>query len=924
MSENIKLSITAPNEEAVIIDGSIQYLPNTKEDVSKVLSETSDPFSDFFLLTDETGKGCYVFRSSAQSYSLAGKKLEDLKAKLPTGEVVIQKIVDNSGKIKISGISIVMHKPVAESAKPEAKPDAAKPETAAQTEEVLLPHEKYLKEHLEAFLNEKMKDQKMDEQGFNEILQMVLPLLNATTLRFEHMLKRETDGTCSLKLEIVGAPHALDISGLPVSIQQEAKAFMKQKIDGAFQQHPYINGNCLIGNECRFDDSFVPLGHLSTQVLAWRYPSSAPTKETALDSLLRLISSAPPADLVPPILPGQMMPIPNDVIMEFQAWLAKRLQMEKGRYTIDLVPASKAGFWKLKVENKPYNIKISQEVVDRLKEQGVDFSEEAAILQKGVTQWTANDLNAFLDRVRKKYREKGFEYITNHPHIFKSHDGGKSFWMQIDFQTCLKQGIIQPMIRTETITVKSDDAGLEEFPSLESIKKAIFADQVAITQSEFLEGYQKAKDIVRAADYLVANVYPDQPQSGLPLVSEGGHTLHIPVARLGDLKIEAGAIPELSVEALREGMQWTKGDPFRPDAFYKKLMRVLNRLKLQPKGIKYIYEDLTHLNVILKEDRPQASANVGAGVDVLSGQVMGQASVVLPHMIPGFSETSVEVGVGAHSQTVGVGFETLPLTDGGLRLQTNLQFDHQTSSYIEGYEYIGGGVASTLLIPLGDEGVGSPLHLMVPVRLRYAHRVSDQEEIPLKDNLITGTGIGLSYAEALGGGFLEASVRQDIDRDMLNGETDTTTRVSATYQRPLDFLGLGVEANADFYYRHLLEGKSLSPNRVVETGLPPLHFSQGMEAIPHNLNATASVLIKRPFDFITPFVGVSFRNIRALSPFDTSLGEHHQSLAAGFGVDIPMIGLRLFAGWEFMEDGVFGVSDAKPKIGISVGKRWAW
>lgn len=902
MAENIKLSIKGPNDETRIIEGNFQIVPHNPEKVYQELSQKPDPFKDFFILKDRDTRVSYVFASQANHFSLAGRKISDFKINLPTGEAQIHQIIDNTvdkkGKIKISDVTVHFGK------------------------EKLLYHEQDTKEEIEAFLKEKLKDKRTNERGIQNVFDLVQPFINATTILTDSLFRQGPDGAYHLHITVVGAPLAIEMGDLPKKIQNEAKKIVTEKMNEYFRQHPYINGACLVDTEVCTPESIRELtlrGHKADNILAWRYPGNTPTepRSESWNKILRFIAQAPPLGLASPLKPNRRMAIPNHIIKELKKWLRERIKVEQGRFDISLMPTKEPGLWKFKIKKRDYHVKISQEQVEELKQEtGVDLTDELKALQKGTQSWSGINKEQFLQKIEQKYRAKGLEFMTGLPEIFKSHDGGETLWLQL--------GVYRPLIHKKDVSVTSVDSKLSGFPPLSDLRELLFLGKKDASHGEFFEGYQRIKEAITKADYLVANAYPYNPDSGFPIVNtskdDNDLTLTLPVARYGDLKILTDQfipIPQASLDALRESLEWQKGTPVRPQAFFDRLQKALIGLNLGLEDMQFQYTSPTDLDFKLKVIRPQGQARVGVSVDMMTGEVQGNLGAQVPHLVPGTSTIGGQLSAGKESQSFSFNVESLPFTDGGTRIRAGIQLSNFSSSKYPDYKFKSAGLVSTLLIPLGDEGVASSLHLMIPLRSRYSYNKQGS------NHLFAGTGIGISYKEFVFDGLLKVEAGQDVDRDFLHQTTDTTTTINASYEKPLDVWDLILEANLNLFHRHVVEGKGMPPVRLIEDIPMPLDFSQEAERSLQDTNATASLLLKKKFEYVSPFVGMSCSNIREIDSVKNLSGSHKQRCAAGLGLEVPFMGAKFYAGWEFFDGRRgFHAPDPVPVLGIQFS--WAW
>lgn len=894
MSEKSRVFVSGPDGRQQGIQGDLDYLPKAKpEEVSGVIQGSANPFFDYFIFEDE--EGVYLFKSEADQFNLEGTPVASLNVTIPPTKAKVHKITDHPGKEKISKVEIKIVRP--------------------EEWEEPLPHENFLKSNVEPFLNRELAGKTVSLGDIRKALEKIGPALARLSYEMEPRPVLQADGNYNLELILRSAPVAIDIGEIPVELQKEAKALLQKEMEELLEKHPFIRNAHLVDVDTEKKLPRKPVPNRFDSILAWRTPKNAPhTQESVLWQIIGELTGEIP-ELIVPLTPGEPMPIPKQAVAHFVQWLAVKLAQRPGKYEINLEPGRRPGEYRLKFKQTPfYDVSIPPKLMEVLKAKtGIDVSEEAKLLEGGTKEWSAGRFKGLLNRIQKKYREAGFQLLTEHPQILAPYDKD-TVWLQLN--------LFRPLIHREHLELTGEDLGLPEMPSKEEMATALFGGQKTASMEEFLEGFQKLKKMLAQKDFLYAGSYPDSPASGLPQVAIEGENkmqLRVVMARCGTLTIEAKEIPEDSRAALEEALAWQEGAVMRPGEFEKKLMRTLHRLSLVLEGnIDYVYRDAAHLNIRLKIEKPKGV--IGGGVS--SGSAAGGPALVgnvnAPHKIPGTSEADFLVEAGLNQQTLRVGAKSLPLSKGGMRVQSNLSLSRFSDDATgRGYDRVAGDVA--LLVPLGNEGLASPWHLIVPLRADYIHK----EGFADSGSFFAGTGAGLSYVN---GGLLSsrdllsAKVRQEVDRDLSGELWDTTTRAELMYTLPVAPLESALELRGDFYHRRLLSGSQLPPVRLLNPEVPPLDFAQGMGRLPQDTNATASLLLRRQLGPFSLAAGASVSDAHEITDFASAGGAYRQRAAVGLAVTIPLVGGQIYVGWPVMEDGNWHTPDPHPVVGMTIRK----
>ncbi|MBI2067772.1 MAG: hypothetical protein HYT77_07150 [Deltaproteobacteria bacterium] len=914
MADATRILIQGPGGAGEVIQGEIQYIP--QEDPQKIkqtLEQEGSPFSDYFLFQGEK-KGVYVVQADATHFSLLGKQLKDYKIQLPfqeelsetdpegapvlSREITLKEVIDNEGMVQIENC--------------EVKLDSKNP----------LPHEQFLAGRLKDYFLGVIKEKK--EEGFDQpeiaqAIQKIRFLTDSLAGQVSLNLEKIHDSKkYRLKIAVRGAPLGIHFDGLPVNIVDEAGHFLGPRMAAHLKRHPLVvEFNRGAMNDSFQDDSLEdPVLDHSLNHLSWHYPDRAPTQTefTSIGRGLTELTTDVDPFLAPRLLPYELMPIPQSLFQEFQLWLTTRLEREVGKYEINVQPEAKDGFWRFQVIEKPFSqIRIFAKDVEELQKIGIDLNEEKKELDRGTGDWSQRQWNHFIERLQKKYRDAGFEFLHDHPESAVSYDQGKIYWLQV------KQ--LLPLLPVENIHLVVADSDLKGLPDKASLEKAFFQQKKKINRQELQEGAIRLGETFRKSDFLLASSYPDNKESGtvpVQLHNEEAH-LSLRIARCGQFSLRAkDGLQKSSLEAFRKGIQWKRGEPFRPKEFEKKLIRILQRLDLQLDGeIEYFYEDGVHLNVTIPLKAPQAAAMVGAGIDIVSGTPLVQGSLSVPHRVPGTSRSSIQLVLGGATQGVSASATSLPITEGGTRVVGGISADRQSYSHSDA-STLSIGPYATFLIPLGKEGIASPWQLHLPFRARH---ILEKGPDGSESHTFLGTGAGLSYLDGsllTKNDLLSLYLGQDIDVEK-DGETaDTTTKGKIGYRHPVNLWGMYWEWQANLFHRETLIGEKPSIYRMYQGMDRPIDFSAGMDRAPYRTNAHLGGFIKKPLGPVTLVAGATWTGSNELT-FSGDPAGWHQRMGVGVGVELNFLGgATLTVGWPIMEDGKFHTPDPVPRVGFTI------
>lgn len=899
MAENSRILVRGP-AGAQVIEGELQPLPGiSPKAVYEKALQAEDPFQDVFVF--ESGGGAYLFTAPSDRFSLDGKEEKEFAIELPLRKAAFAHLIDRAGEVSIADVRMEIAQP-------------AGWEGADS-------HASYLVETVVPYLKKVLGEKPVSYQTFQENFGQLLPLLSSLSLQTATRFEKMADGRYRLDLKAVPAPLALDISVLPEEIRSRIKKMMNQKMEEYLAAHPLVRG--LLRLDMDFGEEpkkeYKPVAHRSDTILSWKYPGYFPKDDEALlRQIVGGVFNLPAPELILPIMPGERIPIPQHLLQAMDGEIQKWAKDQPGRILTPIVAAAQPGHYRMQLEKGPQkNIGFAPEQMAQLKGlTGIDLSEEASMVQGGTGNWSQRQLQEWIGRVEKKYRDRGFQFLSNHPQALVSL--GNNLHV-------LNLTVVERLIGQEDFLIQGEDLKLPGMLSESAVRDVMVGGRKNISQEEIFENYRALRDQLRERDYLATGAYPNISESGFPLVRviENGKkvAMEIKVARCGALEVHGGDLPEASRAALIEALQWRENEPFHPKEFSKRLSRALAQLQLRLEGgVGYAYQNLTELNVVLKLKKPHGEWWAGAGVGE-SGRFVASANVGAPHAVEGTSHLSAQTQIGLTAQMVGVNAESLPFTRGGTRVEGGLNVGRDENP-AAGVSYRNAGGHVMMMIPLGEEGVASPLHLLVPVRVRY----SRSEGRKFEEHLITGSGLGLRYldGEVLGSGdLLELSVTQNVDRDAVEGNLDTTTMAHGSYQMPLPLGDLQLEVNGDFYHRRLLQGERLPLFRWAPGQTSPLDFARGMVPTSYDTNATASAVVRQPLGPVSLFAGASASAGRELRRPDSLENETVSRAAVGVGIDVLPLGLRFYLGWEVMENGAWHSPSGSPRFGIGMAKRFA-
>lgn len=899
MVENARILVRGPAGMQVIA-GELQPLPGiSPKAVYKKALQSQDPFQDIFIF--ESDGGAYLFTAPSDQFSLEGKEGKELTIELPLRNAVFAHLIDRKSEVSITDVQME----VALSPDWEDSPF----------------HATYLAEKIVPYLKKVLGEKPVSYQTFQENFRKLVPLLSSLSLQTGTQFEKTADDRYRMKLKIVPAPLAVDISALPPEIRFKVKAVMNRKMEEYLAAHPMVAGllrlNMAVDEEPKRD--YKPVAHRGADLLSWKFPKYFPTDDEAL---LRQIFSAvldfPAPELLPPIVPGERIPIPQHLLQAMEGEIQKWANDQPGVLLAPMVAEARPGRYQIRLERHPQKeLRLIPELVAELKSRmEIDLSEEAAQVQGGTANWSPRQFRDWMERVEKKYRERGFQFLSSHPQALLPLT--RNLYV-------LNVTAVEPLMRREDFLIQGEDLKLPGMVSESAVRDVMIGDRKNISQEELFQNYQALRGQLRELDYLAAGSYPNISESGFPLVRviENGKkvAMEIRVARCGVLEVHGGELPDASRTALIEALQWQEGAPFHPKEFSKRLSRALAQLQLGLEGgVGYAYQDVSRLNVVLKLKKPQGEWWAGAQAGD-SGRVAALARVGAPHAVEGTSHLSAETQLGLTAQSIGVSAQSLPFTKGGTRVEGGVNAGREENPAAGvNYQNVGGRVM--MMIPLGEEGVASPLHLLVPVRVGY----SRSEGRELEEHLMTGGGLGLRYldGEVLGAGdLLELSVTQNVDRDAVDKNLDTTTIAHGSYQRPLNLGALQLEVNGDFYHRRLLQGERLPFFRLLPGQVPPLDFARGTVVTPYDTNATLSAVVRQPLGPFSLFAGASASAGRELRRIDPLENETVSRAGVGVGIDVPIIGLRFYLGWKTLENGSWHSPSGSPQFGVGMAKRFA-
>ena len=905
MPDITRLRVRGPDGREQVLNGTLEHLPGIPELSPEILGRfadaQADPLNDYFFIKNEDGE-TLLFTTEASNFSLAGRKIEDFRFKLSTPIEKVYEIVDHSGEITISKISVE----IGSTDRP-------------------LPHERLLKSRLEKNLKKELIGKTLTGEELKPILALAGPLSTSLSLSSSVRFKKETNGEYSLVITVVGAPLAIDLSGLPADLREGVRTFLKKCLTEEIIKHPFAQDWQLgrVGTTAEVALQAIP-AH-SGDIAGWRYPDrELPQSTTDLLPLAERFLTGrgrTPDKWIPPIPRNGRIPISGVVIGKLVLFLRKHLAEKPGSYKLIFDGTERRGIIRLKLEQEPFfNIYIRSRDLGWLQSTGgIDLTREVDELSRGTSKWSVKKWKEFVARVQEKYRAAGFELLEDDRRLLID-DGRGRFALNV--------ALAVPLWPREGVQLVIDTSG-EGLIDAEKAKQILFTNRPSLTRREVHAGLRALAESVSKADYLIESTYPDDIESGFIRAKEtdSGIELTVKIAKRGELIIKnPGDMPKTSIDALREALRWEPGTPFRPKVFRRRLARALSRLDLKREGeIVYSYSEDGRINAEITIARPKFAAMVGAGVGT-SGGFVAQGQISLPHVIRGTSRFSSGIGVGRDRQGVSISTTTVPFTDSGARL--SISAGAAKGSYPNlGVEYkrVSGG--ATFIIPLGDEGIASPWHLRVPIRARFFDGADGGNE---EQTIYTGTGLSLSYHQSgviFTDDFLKFSVGQDFDIDARSGRSDTTTRARVVYTNPIFDGFLVLEGSLYAYHRQSL-GET-SPSRVFSDEIHPIDFARGnISSIPkpYSTNITGGLMLKKPLGAITPFAGLTIGYRDEIEDLETLDTKGDLQAALGVGVELAFLGNAvLFLGLPIMEDGRFKTPDiSKPEIGFDLNWTWTW
>ena len=903
MPDITRLRVRGPDGREQVLKGTLEHLPGipgiSSEIAVRSLDAQADPLNDYFFIESKDGE-TLLFTTDASNFSLAGRKIEDFTFSLPTPIKKVHEIIDHSGEITISKLSVE----IGSTDRP-------------------LPHERLLKSRLEKSLKKELVGKSLTGEELKPILALAGPLLTSLSLSFGARFKKETNGEYSLIITVVGAPLVIDLSGLPADLREEVRPFLQRCLTEEIIKHPFAQDWQLgrLGTTAEVALQAVP-AH-SGDIAGWRYPDrELPQSTTDLLPLAERFLTGRgrfPDEWIPPIPRNGRIPISGVVLGKLDLFLRKHLAEKPGRFKLTLDKTQRRGTVRLEIEQKPFfNIFISSRGLRWLQStRGIDLSREAEELSRGTSKWSVKKWKEFLARVQEKYRAAGLELLEDHPQLLID-DGRGRFALNVALSV--------PLLSRESVQLVIDTSG-EGLIDAEKAKEILFTNRPSLTRREVHAGVGALAVSVSKADYLIESAYPDDRESGFILAKEtdSGIELTVRIAKRGELIIKnPGEMPEASIDALREALRWEPGTPFRPKAFRRCLARVLSRLDLKREGeVVYSYSEDGRINAEITITRPKGEAMFGAGLGTSGGfEVQGQVS--LPHVIRGTSRFSSGIVVGSYGQGLNVSTTTVPFTDSGVRLSIGAGAARGSypNSEVE-YQRVSGGAA--FIIPLGGEGIASPWHLRVPIRASFFNRADGGNE---EQTIYTGTGLSLSYHQSeiiFTDDFLKFSVDQDYDVDARSGRSDTTTRARVVYTNPIFDGFLVLEGSLYAYHRQFI-GETSSA-RVLSNEIPPIDFAIGSVPTPYSTNITGGLMLKKPLgEIITPFAGLTISYRCEIEDLETLDPVGRQRAALGVGVELPFLGnAAVYVGYPVMEDGRIMAPDiSKPTVGFQLNWTYTW
>lgn len=855
MTEITRLSVTTPEGEQKSIKGEVEFIPAAPKQVHQKLLQEGDPYSDYFIFKGPQN-GAFLFQAKAGDFSLAGKKLSDYKVQIPQNPATLDTIIDNDGNVEIGEIQVVARR---------------------TSEGPSLPHETFLQKKLMAHLQENLQGKKPTLEEMKKIMVPAGLLLDQLAAGSKMAFEKTGNKTFRLKILFEPAPLAIHLEGLPFDIRQDAKNELHKLLTAQYRQHPLIKNRERKGHEIK-----EPKSSRDSRLLAWEYPEDAsrepPSEATRLFGML---FGDIPVDFAPPLEAGEPIPLSQSLLAQLSQWLQKRLKREKGLFQLKLSPKDQSkGLWELRAKKNPLRIRIDPQVASLEEALNIDLETIREDTENRDSDWSIQEMEDLIEKLQTMFREKGLEWDP--PLYLLGKDG--TIWLQLHR--------LVPLVKRESIELKSDDVFPSDFPPLEKLKEILFGEQDRLTRVELLERVKKMAETIRRSDFLLASAYPDDPNSGsIPVTSAGEKNFfYIAFAKMGVLAVKGEDVQGSSLATIKNALRWEGNKPFRPKEFYKTLQRALAALNLKLDGdIQYVYTDDGRLDITITIEKPKSYYQIGVGPNPVTGSIMGQGGVTLSHKIPHTSNVSANVGLGKGAQNFSLGVATLPLTESGVHASAEVGVGQ---SEINHSESASAQAQTTLTVPLGKSGIASPLRLVLSGNTQYL-----QHGNAASGQFYAGGGGGLAYREGsvfLPKDFLNIYVGQEVNTAVGGNAIDTTTRANVTYQLPLNNNGLRAVSTLDIYHRQSIRG-TLPSERAY--GAPPnIDFARGSNTTSRISSSVAGFLVEQDMGVVELFAGITCSNIAELDSREIP-GDHNLRCGAGAGVQVPFLGgLRFYVG----------------------------